>query len=324
MKPHMHKYVDLKKFISVSNIKVECPVKECDKKVDRQRNHFLRDEIFQCPTHRIYISPSTFEYPNDMDNLLWTSSDDVRLLAGVMSVKRESRMARDNSEDAVTWNVFRYLERTNLLSRFLSSFADHVVKDAKLIYWSYSQEDQGTWPDLMRSREEFCEDPKRSSEPDLIAVSERAIFWIEAKLTASNKTTPSNPLAVKGYLTGGGEWHRRVFTNDFKPIAILSKLYELYRFWLLGTWAASQAGRDFYLINLVRSDRDLDIEKRFGPYIRQGPSGIFRRFTWEDIYRRISLIGDPGPEKDIIMDYFLGKTIGYNAKRELQLAFNLS
>jgi len=29
-------------------------------------------------------------------------------------------MARDNSEDAVSWNVFRFLERNNLIEDFLS------------------------------------------------------------------------------------------------------------------------------------------------------------------------------------------------------------
>ena len=193
----------------------------------------------------------------------------------------------------------------------------------ELIYWSYSYKDQGAWPALSRARAEFGENPKRSSEPDLIAVSDRTMFWIEAKITATNKTTPSNPQATKNYLSGGDEWHRFVFNTDFGTIAIDSKFYELYRFWLLGTWAAAQTSRDFFLVNLVRSGRDDDIERRFGQYIEQDPNKTFRRFTWEDIYRHISLIGDSGPERDLLLDYFQEKTVGYNSQRELQHAFNL-
>src|SRR4030065_2727216 len=209
----MCKSSDRKRLISVSESAVECPVKGCEQRVERQRKHFRREEKFKCPTHGIYISPSTFEYPNEFDNLLWTSPDDVSLLTVLKKYKRESRMARDNSEDAVTWNVFRYLEKTNRLARFLSMLAGYVVKDVDLIYWSYSHKDQGACSELSRAREEFGEDPKRSSEPDLIAVSDRTMFWIEAKVTATNKTTPSNSQATKNYLSGGDAWHRCVFNH---------------------------------------------------------------------------------------------------------------
>jgi len=319
----MYIFSDLKQKISVFDSYVECPIRGCTRRVVRQRKHFRRESKFQCPVHNVYISPSTFEYPSEEDNLLWTSREDLDLLKSIKRVKRESRMARDNSEDAVTWNVFRYLETTRQLSPFLSSIAGVAVGEADLIYWSFSQEEHGTWSELARARDEFGEDPKRSSEPDLIAVSDRAVFWIEAKVTATNVTTPSNPSKTKNYLSGGKGWHQQVFLEDFQTIAMNSKLYELYRFWLLGTWSATQSGRDFYLVNLVRSGRDLDIEQRFGQYINQTPLRTFRRLTWEDIFRHITLFGSTGPDLTKMLDYFRNKTIGYDLRRELRLAFDL-
>lgn len=49
------------------------------------------------------MSPSTFEYDNYEENLLWKDSSDKKLLKEIINVKRESRMSRDNSEDAITF-----------------------------------------------------------------------------------------------------------------------------------------------------------------------------------------------------------------------------
>jgi hypothetical protein len=112
---------ELKAKIAISDKKVECPVKGCSVKVERQRKVFMRDSKFKCTKHGIYISPSTFEYGSEQDNLLWKSSEDRALLKSLKGAKRESRMARDNSEDALSWNVFRFLERSGLLLPWIES-----------------------------------------------------------------------------------------------------------------------------------------------------------------------------------------------------------
>ena len=99
---------ELKARIQVTEKEVECPVAECPERVQRQRKSFTRASKFRCPRHGIYISPSTFEYGSEHDNILWKDPEDLALLQSVRVAKRESRMARDNSEDALSWNVFRF------------------------------------------------------------------------------------------------------------------------------------------------------------------------------------------------------------------------
>jgi len=53
---------EMKKRIEITETTVECPVKGCNQKVERQRDVFKREERFKCPEYNIYISPSTFEY----------------------------------------------------------------------------------------------------------------------------------------------------------------------------------------------------------------------------------------------------------------------
>ena len=180
------------------------------------------------------------------------------------------------------------------------------------------------WPELNSARDKFGEHIKRSSEPDLIAVTDKALFFIEAKLTATNNTVPSDLNNRKKYLTGGNEWHKQVFRSDFDTVAIQAKKYELFRFWLLGSWLAKEMDRNFYLLNIVLSDRDKDIEKRFIPHIIQvDGQRQFKRLSWEGIYRHIADNAPDNRDKQMMVAYFQSKTIGYKVG-DLQNAFSVS
>lgn len=312
---------ELKGNVKKTDDLVECPVKNCEAKVKRQRKVFKREEKFRCPDHNIYISPTTFEYHKEVDNILWKEAADLLLLERINSVKRESRIARDNSEDAVSWNVFRYLERHNLISKFLSHMFNTPMVSREVIYWSYSRKEDSSWSELNKARNEFGEDIHRSSEPDIIIKTNNALFFIETKLTATNKTKPRQEYNYKKYLIGGGNWFSKVFKSSYKLIAKTEMKYELMRFWLLGTWMAAKMGLNFFLVNLVLSEREKEIESIFRTHIKETPRMNFIRITWEDIYHQI-LTNSPQKDRSTMINYFEKKTIGYDENGELQKAFS--
>jgi hypothetical protein len=312
---------ELKEKIEITETTVECPVKGCSEEVERQRERFKKENRFRCPTHGIFISPSTFEYPSELDNLLWKEEPDLELLDRIRGKKRESRMARDNSEDALSWNVFRFLERNGLVEGFLGSITGTSSESAEVIYWSFSQSENVGWSLLDRARREFGERIQRGSEPDIIIKTDNALFFVEAKLTSGNETTPSDSSKTKKYKTGGDNWFSEVFHSDYETVAIAEKKYELLRFWLLGTWMAEQQDLESYLMNLVLSEREMDIEAIFGRHIRENQRRKFLRVTWEAIHEYISKTG-PSRNKEIMMRYFRNKTTGYRNGR-LQRAFSI-
>lgn len=314
---------ELKKSIEITETTVECPVKGCSEKVERQRKIFKKENRFRCPEHSIFISPSTFEYSSEFDNLLWQKRPDKERLKRIRGEKRESRMARDNSEDAVTWNVFRFLEKNNLLSGLLTELSKSSVRNPELIYWSYCQSEQSVWSKLQRARKEFETRPRKGSEPDIIVKSDNALFFIEAKLKASNNTVfkSRNQKVQEKYESGGDNWFSEVFNSDFRTVAIVEKKYELLRFWLLGTWMAKQQDLDFYLINLVLSKREADIETLFKAHVNENQRRKFQRFTWESIYEYISR--NPSEDQASMMRYFQNKTIGYDGNGRLQRVFTI-
>jgi hypothetical protein len=318
---------DLKKVLNITRTRVDCPVKNCTKTVLRQKNTFKRLNKFKCPEHNIYISPSTFEYQVSSDNILWKDEAEQDLLfKKIGKVKREiKRIARDNSEDAVTWNVFRFLEKEELLQDFLSKLAGCLVENAEIIYWSYSQSEESVWSKLSQARQEFETKPKSGSEPDLIVRASNVLFFIEAKLTATNNTVPSSndPKVQEKYTKGGSEWYKDVFKSDFKTIAIANKKYELLRFWLLGSWMAHLLNLDFFLINLVLSINEKDIKKVFGNHIKESQNRVFLRETWENIYNLILESKAESTRKEKVLEYFRNKTIGYDINGHLQRAFSI-
>lgn len=300
-----------------------CPALGCNKIIDRQRNTFQREDKFRCPLHKIYISPTTFEYQNESDNLLWQDSADLELLKNIKTMKRESRMARDNSEDALTWNVFRFLEKNHLLEKTLSPILGIPLRSSEIIYWSYSQKDNASWPDLNEARRKFGEQIRRGSEPDTIIKADGKLLFIEAKLTANNETVPTNVNNTKKYEESDKAFFSQVFQSDFNTIAIQEKKYELLRFWLLGNWLAAQRDLDFYLINLVLKKKEQTIETIFRKYLHQNQRMKFIRITWEDLYSQIlsHSVSETGSNK--IINYFKNKTIGYDGAGRLQKAFSI-
>lgn len=328
---------ELKEKIEITDTKVECPVKGCSEIVEKMTNETKGQEFrenFRCPRDRIVISPSTFQYPNVSDNLLWKEQLDLELLERIKVFKRRCRMEHDNCEDAVCWNVFRFLEKNNLVERMLSSITNTSPKSSEVIYWSYSQKEDAGWSPLNTARDKFGETRSQGSEPDIIIHTDRALFFIEAKLDAPNKKNPpkKDPSYIsrrkKKYLTGGENWFFKVFHSEFEKV-VNEGLYELLRFWILGTWMADQQKVDFYLINLVRSKREADIEAIFGKHIKENQRRKFPRVTWESIFQYISE-SEVSSDKEIMMRYFRNKTIGYKSKKAkgiekgiLQKAFSI-
>ena len=323
----MFGFKELKPKICIAENTVDCPVNDCKEKVDRQRHKFRRDDRFKCPKHGIFISPSTFEYEDYKNNLLWKAREDVELLENIFREKRESRIARDNSEDAVTWNVFRFLEKNNLIEGLLTNITGASQTQGQITYWSYSQQQRvGDCRNLLsEARAEFGEEEGRGSEPGLIIKTDKTLFFIEAKF-ASGNDTPSDKKQIekkinnpKNYKTGGDNWFGNVFKSTYKEI-ISEQKYELLRFWLLGTWIAQKLGLRFYLVNLTLADKEKDIEEKFKKHIKEDENKRFLRLTWEGVYEYASTVADSS-DKQTMLDYLKNKCVYKN--RTLQKVFSV-
>jgi len=316
----------LKQKLVITETSVSCPVRGCAVRVARQRGGFRRERKYLCPEHGIYVSPTTFEYANEARNLLWNKPADMSLLAKIGKVKHEGRFGRDNSEDALTWNLFRYMQNEPLAGKLFGSLMGSAFSPKNYYYWTYDQEKDSVWQEIKSARIQFGESPTKGSEPDMIVVSSDTLVIIEAKLTSGNNVPGSDKEISrvsgnsKKYLTGGGRWFDKVFSSGYEAM-IRDQKYELFRYWLLGTYIAESSGLNFYLISLVPENKETDIEAAFGKHIKQAPNRKFIRVTWESFYKAIKNSCPESDEKKALMNYFRNKAVGYRGG-ELQKAFS--
>jgi len=329
---------ELKKKTEIREGAVGCPVIRCktqvkkmtkgtpqslDAYLEKGRRKRGKFDQYLCKEHKIYITPTTFIYKNLKDSLLWYDVDEY-LVNRIMEVKRvKAQLYHDNSEDVVAWNVFRFLERSELLSGFLSKLHSSPVTNPEIIYWSYSQSQRQAWNELESARGAFGESQQRSSEPDIIIRSDDSLFLVEVKLKARNKVDFNRTHTPKGK----EDRIRRYSKGDCflkQPVEdiIDAGYYQLMRFWLIGAWIAENQNLNFYLLNLVRENDETHIEMEFGKYIRQNEKRKFVRLAWEDIYEYISTTDLFSEDKDKILGYFENKTIGYY-RNELRKAFSI-
>lgn len=334
----MFGFRDLKPVIRTKP-KVECPVLGCTTEVERQtKGSSMRESRYFCPQHGIYISPSTFEYKNEVDSFLWREDTNRRLLEEIKCVKAEKhRLGRERSEDAVTWNVFRFIDSHGHLPGVCDTLlCPGLWNNTRLIYWSYDPVQRSAWDWLLRARVEFGEADtlelakgQRVSEPDLIVIGDGALAFVENKFRSGNDTSGKGKSLLrrldnlKRYCTGGSRWYDKVFRNDYRTV-VSDQKYELLRFWLLGSWIAHQhePRLRFYLVNVVRDGEETDIEETFGDHIRQDDQRRFVRLTWEEIHRYIATSTPQDKAKDALLTYFSDKTMGYPVGK-LVRAFNV-
>jgi hypothetical protein len=290
--------------------------------VVRQRRTFTREGRFSCPEHGIYISPSTFEYADAHDNLLWREQEDLQLLAQLTRTKRENRMARERSEDAVTWNVLRALQKADALGSWLESTASLRADRPNVIYWGCDASTGERWPLLDDTRRAFGEPLTKGTEPDVAVVTASTLFFIEAKFTSGNRTRPSEEGRAARYTEGAQGWYAEVMRAGFRDVAIEAQLYELMRMWLLGTWAARRLGTSFCLINLVRDGREESVEEAFGAFIRSSPQRRFKRATWEGALSHVERVQPSHPVTSLLARYMREKSAGYGPNGRLLQAFS--
>jgi hypothetical protein len=324
----MFGYDELRSAGAVKQNPTMCPVLGCSTQVNRMTRGILRSlddylqkggtggekfEQYFCAKHGVYITPTTFIYKDLWDNVVRHDSLERELLAEIMKVKRvKAQLHHDNSEDAATWNVFRFLERSELLPGFLTQLRGLPVTRPEAMYWSYCPSEEGVWSEVARARDALGERPQRASEPDLILKSDGALFLIEAKLSApsaddfdTGHTAEEKAERVERYSKG-----RQYLSRPVEDV-MDAGYFQLMRFWLVGSWIAERLGWDFLLVNLVLSRNAEGIQEGFEACIARNRGRRFLVASWEDVYEYVAGAASGGAERETIMSYFKNKTLGY-------------
>ncbi|WP_041737733.1 hypothetical protein [Caldicellulosiruptor owensensis] len=307
---------------------VPCPVIGCDFVAPRMTADGLnlnssKDKLssYLCPKHRIYISPSTFEYEEPTTSLLWPEDKETALKLSKAGKRTWSRMGRERDEDSLVWNVFRFLEREGLLNKI---FEDNIGKKdtlfpwgqiEKVVYWSVDTEKMAEWEDLQKARSLIGENCSHGSEPDIIAVFKNVVVLVEAKLDSPSVT--SAPSKIPDYYSD----KKGIFKNNIEHVASSDGIgYELMRFFLLGEALREQFGKTtLVLVSITQDGLDNDLVRRVSDNVHLGSRIFYYHLTWNQLYSLIEKIDNGNSvDKRILLRYLRGKTLGYSETGKLR------
>ncbi len=272
-------YIDVRNLTLQMGELVGCPVSGCVAslgKVDSQWG-----EMPYCPVHRIRIHAGsrTFVYYNGRDktsmrnaalrNILFERDYFKEHILGNEAKAETHRICYENSEDALTWNVFSRLARGGLLHTLLSTLTHLSLKDEPELYlWGLNVRlHDSSSPPLFTALE--CARgifekgiAKFLTEPDIMLyVPGQVLVLVEAKFTsgntiASTRATHDNekPKSREGIL-------ERYAPTELPRDALLAPsssgpfYSQLYRNLVFAIYMANKLNVRWGLVNLVCAEQ---------------------------------------------------------------------
>jgi hypothetical protein len=158
---------------------------------------------------------------------------------------KRAKFCFSTSEDAVTWTVFRWLERAGQLAVVAEAAgADTPAGAPDLLLWGAPMgSGEKVRLELVSVLDELGEPSTRRSEPDVVIAWADLAVIVEVKYRSPNDVKPNY-----GHF---GRYFDRPDLFELPPEEIAQQgLYELVRNWRIGAALAKQTGRRFALVNL--------------------------------------------------------------------------
>jgi len=253
-----------------------------------------------CPDHGIRVhSSSTYSYADYRRNLI-VDADYFHQRIHRNPFKWETnRFGQERSEDAVSWNVFRSLQRHGLLHQVVRlATGIEEQREPKLLLWGLELSERSVepWDLLIAGRERFESDlpvARPKTEPDIaLFLPGKYLILIEAKFCSPNGVYERDTKTKLLDLTLGQLI--QIYHDDslrFLDYDIARKRdrihYQLWRNLIFAQFMAQQDGpsTQAFHINLVRQVHEDDSCEAMLTMMRPEYHDRFNRITWEDIYQ---------------------------------------
>jgi len=281
-----------------------CPVRGCV-------------EASPCPIHQVSVHSTrggfTYVYNDPFRNLLWVEAVDRQRLEAILRGKRESRMGHEHSEDAVTWNLFRFFERHERLAPAIRKICPFPGGEPSLtIFWTTHK--GSLWDSFKSCSDQIPEKTIARSESDLILLWEhKLLVVVEAKFRSPNRSDQKKRgdelRKSRPYI----EHASRYFNREGAEEAVRDGWYELLRNWVLGAALKDALGCEaFVLVNLLRKRH----EKEHGENPRRDfaeracvltPHSRFVVAYWEDLVTAAPSICDH-PDSGLLVKWAKNKS----------------
>ena len=295
---------DLDPSVKWANERVTCYVRGCRQQLRPPTRTFAGDV---CPTHGIRCHGAkthtpTYSYRDVRRNVIIDPELLATRVVGHPFKFESHRLGLENSEDALTWNVFRSLQRANLL-KHVGELVTGIRTDAEpdLYLWGLKLTDDAVapWDLLVAARERFESNlpvDRPLTEPDIaLHLPGRYLVLIEAKFTSPNPSYAAGPRKDARSLTK--DELLRIYHDP--GLAILDRPraveayrvhYQLWRNTVFAEWMAKLDDRrtQAFHANLTRTGEEIVSCAEFRSLLNPDATDRFVHIAWEDLHRLTS------------------------------------
>lgn len=247
---------------------------------------------------------------NDVRENFISGLDLVEAMAGGLWGKAEThRLGNENSEDALSWNVFRSLQEANLLSLVTPLLCDcDSSAEPDLFLWgrritARSAED---WDELLAVRDELEPTHRQQTEPDVVLhLDGWGWVFIEAKF-GSPITTASSAERMRAWLDRYPPKVPSLFALDrISGLSHAEFPEQLLRNVVFANQIA-EPGERAHVVLLTREKDVTPVDTWIRNCLSDACETTFSRLTWEAVYQ--SLPDDPA--LGLLRRYFESKSYG--------------
>lgn len=280
-----------------SGSKLKCVVKGCYHWLRPPTRKGCRGDV--CPEHGIRVhSSGTFSYADERRNLLDPEYFSVHIRHHPFKLETH-RFGQENSEDALSFNVFRELQRAACLKEVVKLCTGiSIQSEPNLLLWGLHIGENGVepWDLLTKARDRFESDlpvERPKTEPDIaLFVPGQLILLIEAKFCSRNtfyvrdRKTKLFDLTFDQLLNLYQDPSLRIL--DYAEAHRRDRIFhQLWRNMTFAEWMAAKdgAGTEAFHANLVREGCEQEVCSEFLSVMRSEHCHHFEQVSWEQIYQ---------------------------------------
>jgi hypothetical protein len=232
----------------------------------------------------------TYVLESALDNFIVGRDLIEEAIDGQWGKAETGRLGNENSEDAVTWNVFRSLQEAGRLSVAARVLVDvETAAEPELFFWGQRLEltRAEAWTELQTLRDELEPGQAQQTEPDAcLYIAGWGWVFIEAKFGGGTDVY-DDPARVEAWI----ERYSAACPGVFDDEAIRgAKLREFPQQLLRNVAFAHRlkgAGEHATVVALVRENDPTAVEKWVGRCLAETADVSFRLETWEALYRAL-------------------------------------
>jgi hypothetical protein len=281
-------------------LRIRCYVRGCTELLRPPARNFVADF---CPVHGIRChSSGTYSYADIRRNIIIAPDLFITGIAQNPLKFDRTRLGYENSEDALTWNVFRTLQECGLLhvvARMITAL--EIREEPRLYLWGLSISDDKfePWDLLIAARQRFESNlpvERPLTEPDIaLYLPGYYLILIEAKFTSANPFYTDGPRRNPHSLTK--DELLDIFQDPSLQMLDVSKarradrVYsQLWRNMVFTEWIAGSAGHGTraYVSNLTKGGQDGPSHEQFHRLMKPDSSARFVPLWWEQIFFRMT------------------------------------